>query len=204
MSAFCGTIGTSIRAACLLCFSLWSSLILHAQSGAFAIWKGDEVIGRVLVNRTMQGGITRYNMTSHSSFTMLWEQVVRTTMTAEYVDDKLTACTSSLHVNDAMRDSSHMRSISGRSVGFIHPSEVVVGACTNTWTTARMYYEEPLEQKHIYVESVLRDCPLERIGASQYRLTLPNGSVNRYVYQQGVLHEIHVDRTFFDLVFRRV
>ena len=36
-----------------------------------------------------------------------------------------------------------------------------------------------------------------------YRLTLPNGNVNRYVYKQGVLHEVHVDRALFDLVFRR-
>jgi hypothetical protein len=45
---------------------------------------------------------------------------------------------------------------------------------------------------------------LAKVGAGIYELTLPDGHVNRYVYRNGVLHEIQVDRLFFDLVFRRV
>jgi hypothetical protein len=66
-----------------------------------------------------------------------------------------------------------------------------------------MYFEEPIGQQRIFVESVLRYCPLQHLGGGEYRLTLPDDKVNRYVYKDGRLEEIHVDRNFFDLVFKR-
>ena len=72
------------------------------------------------------------------------------------------------------------------------------------WTTSRLYFEEPAGQSIVFVESVLKDCPLICSAPNTYTLTFPNGNVNRYVYKGGSLQEIHVERTFLDLVFRRV
>ena len=177
---------------------------IHAQPGTFAIWVNDEVVGEVTVNRTTIGPRTIYSMNSISEVDVIWTQVVRTMMRTEYAGSQLTACHSSVRVNDSVRDSSSLRTDLGRVQGFVHPREQVVVPCTNAWSTARMYYEEPIGQRSIYVESVLRDCPLVPLGDGRYRLTLPNDKVNDYVYRQGVLQEIHVDRPFFDLIFKRL
>lgn len=177
---------------------------MNAQPSTFAIWLNDEVVGEVSVNRTTIGPRTIYSMNSLSEVDVIWTQVVRTMMRTEYAGDQLTACHSSVRVNDSVRDSSSLRTDMGRVKGFVHPREQVVAPCTNPWSTARMYYEEPVGQRSIYVESVLRDCPLVPLGGGRYRLTLPNDNVNDYVYRNGVLQEIHVDRPFFDLVFKRL
>ncbi len=177
---------------------------IHAQPGTFAIWVNDEVVGEVTVNRTTIGPRTIYSMNSISEVDVIWTQVVRTMMRTEYAGSQLTACHSSVRVNDSVRDSSSLRTDLGRVQGFVHPREQVAVPCTNAWSTARMYYEEPIGQRSIYVESVLRDCPLVPLGGGRYRLTLPNDKVNDYVYRQGVLEEIHVDRPFFDLIFKRL
>lgn len=175
-----------------------------AQSCEFAVLKGGDRVGTVFVDRIVAGNTTRYTMTSLSQLTILFTQVVRTTMASEYINGALAKCYSILHLNDALRDSSTMITHQGRTVGYVHPGKFVRTPCTNTWTTARMYYEEPVGQQAIYVESVLEDCPLERIGDGIYRLSLPGRNKSLYVYRGGVLQEIRVDRTLLNLTFRRV
>lgn len=174
------------------------------QPSTFAIWKGDDLVGKVFVDRRTSGDRTHYSMNSRSKVMVLWPQHIRTSMSTEYVGGRLAACHTAVCVNDEVRDSSSMRTQGTKVVGYLHPGLVVPAASANSWTTARMYYEEPVGQTAIYVESVLRDCALAKVGAGIYELTLPDGHVNRYVYRNGVLHEIQVDRLFFDLVFRRV
>jgi hypothetical protein len=174
------------------------------QPSTFAIWKGDDMVGKVFVDRRTSGDRTHYSMNSRSKVMVLWPQHIRTAMSTEYVGGRLAACHTAVCVNDEVRDSSSMRTQGTKVVGYLHPGRVVPAASANSWTTARMYYEEPVGQTTIYVESVLRDCALAKVGAGIYELTLPDGHVNRYVYRNDVLHEIQVDRLFFDLVFRRV
>jgi hypothetical protein len=191
---------------CLLpcCFVLGASVGVSAQPSVFSIHVNDDVVGQVRVSRGMVGTRMIYSMVSLSEVTVVWPQVIRTSMITEYAGERITACKSSVHVNGSVRDSSHMRVHPTGLEGFVHPKRVVNEPCTNSWSTARMYYEEPVGQSRIYVESVLDDCLLESLGGGRYKLTMPDKKVNFYTYRAGVLQEILVDRTFFDLVFRRV
>jgi hypothetical protein len=135
---------------------------------------------------------------------VLWKQVVRTVGMTEYVNGSMTTCHSSFRFNDSLKDSSHMVTRHGVTKGYVHPGKTTQKANTNPWSTARLYYEEPIGQTSIFVESVLHNCPLERTAAGTYTLTMPDRKVNHYVYRNGVLYEIRVDRSFFDLVFRRL
>ncbi len=192
-------------AALVLCACWLACTCCGAQDGVFEILRGNTVVGRIVVDREVKGGATSYSMVSAAMFDLVWKQHVRTSVTTQYVDGRVTGCKSSVHLNHALRDSSHLNSVGSKALYFVHPSEVYMAAPpTNEWTTARMYYEEPTGQDSIFVESALRDCPLERLAVGEYRLTLPNKSRNHYVYRNGTLHEIRVDRGWFDLVFRRV
>ena len=198
-----------LRIALLRCVLPWCvtpglAVVAHAQPSTFTIHVNDDVVGQVRVSRGIVGTRMIYSMVSLSEVIVVWPQVIRTSMITEYAGERITACKSSVHVNGSVRDSSHMRVHPTGLEGFVHPKRVVNEPCTNSWSTARMYYEEPVGQSHIYVESVLDDCLLESLGGGRYKLTMPDKKVNFYTYRAGVLQEILVDRTFFDLVFRRV
>lgn len=178
-------------------------LVARAQAARFAIWSDDEQVGIISVDRTFSGDTTFYSMRSISTVDVVfWTQVVRTAVRAEYVAGRLQACGSTVHVNDVMRDSSSMHVRQGVTHSYVHP-DTMHRACDNAWTTARMYYEEPVGRKSIYVESLLGDFPLESGSPGIYHLRLPENKVNRYVYRNGVLQEVQVDRPFIALVFRR-
>lgn len=193
----------SLPVALLLITVVFSGLTTHAQQTRFDIWKGDAVIGSVLARRTLAEDRTHYLMTSYSEFDLVWKQVVSSLVSTEYRSGSMDRCNSHMKVNGSVRDSSHFASAAEPNNCFVHPDERFSHTDPVEWTTARMYFEEPIGQQRIFVESVLRYCPLQHLGGGEYRLTLPDDKVNRYVYKNGRLEEIHVDRNFFDLVFKR-
>lgn len=173
------------------------------QDARFHVFKGEDVVGNILVSRTAIGDRTSYSMTSHSEFDLFWRQVITSRSCTEYGGGSLSACHTSVAVNGTMRDSSSLAKFHDGMACFVHPDRRFKHSGTVDWTTARMYFEEPVGSSHIFVESVLQLCPLQRTGPGTYRLTLAKGKVNHYTYRNGVLQEILVERTFFDLVFRR-
>lgn len=178
--------------------------ICAAQDAVFQILHNEKVLGTIDVLRVVQGDSVTYSMTSRSKFTLLWEREVVTVARTLYVNGQVTNCLTTVHESGSLRDSSAMRSIGGRGLYVVHPDRVYGAALpTNTWTSTRMYYEEPVGQDSVFVESELFECPVERIAAGEYILTLPNKKKNHYVYRNGVLQEIRVDRGWLGLVFRR-
>ena len=113
-------------------------------------------------------------------------------------------CGAHMRVNKSMRDSSNMVRVGNQAQCYVHPDKRFVLAGDVAWTTARMYYEEPVGQSRIFVESEMAFCRFEAIGANIYRLHLPDGKLNEYTYQRGELREVKVIRTLFDLYFKRV
>ncbi|MBX2974131.1 MAG: hypothetical protein KF797_13625 [Flavobacteriales bacterium] len=175
----------------------------QAQQGRFDIWKGDAIIGSVLTERVVNEDRTRYLMTSYSEFDLVWKQVVRSLVWTEYRNGVVSSCHTRVKVNGTVRDSSHFGPKADEAHCFVHPDERFVHEGRVEWTTARMYFEEPIGQRSIFVESVLKHCALKNTGPGTYRLVLPGDKVNTYTYRNGRLEEVHVDRSFFDLVFKR-
>lgn len=194
---------TGLRSAAYLAFFMFPWLTIHGQQIRFDVWKGNSVVGSILAKRTSAGERTQYLMTSYSEFDLVMKQVVRSTVATEYRHGHLSTCHSLVTVNGNLRDSSHYAPGEEEATCYVHPDERFLHAGPVSWTTARMYYEEPIGQRTIFVESVLKPCALKNVGPGLYKLTLPGGKVNTYTYVAGRLEEIHVDRSFFDLVFKR-
>jgi hypothetical protein len=176
---------------------------MAAQQAEYDIVKGDKVIGRIVALKQERQARTFYAMTSFAQFDLVLRKTIRTNLVTEYEGGQLYFCHTSIRVNNNLRDSSHMAYHHGDWHRYVHPGPGERRQDTATWTTARMYFEEPVDQPTIYVESVLAHCPLIGLGGGRYRLVLPDKSENLYAYRGGVLHEVFVDRTLVDLVFRR-
>lgn len=174
---------------------------LMAQRTNFDVYKGDVVIGRVVAMRSTYAERTIYVMTSHSEFNILWKHVVRSSAQSDYENGVLVSCHTSVRVNNAVRDSSSMKRSSGQC--YVHPGVPTDCDQVNPWTTARMYYEEPVGLTSIFVESLLSDRPLKKTGPETYSLELGKNHTNHYRYVGGILQEVRVNRAYVDLIFKR-
>jgi len=178
--------------------------IASAQSLRFNIVKGGDVIGSIRAERDVKDDGTFYSMVSNSEFSIVWSNTVQSTTETEYRKGLMHRCGASMHVNKSIRDSSNMVRIGDQAHCYIHPNKRFIHSGDVAWTTARMYYEEPIGQSRIFVESEMVFCRFEAIGANIYRLHLSDGKLNEYTYLRGELREVKVIRTFFDLYFKRV
>jgi hypothetical protein len=181
----------------------WAMGIASAQRSSFNIFKGNDRVGSIQVMRLAEADRATYLITSYAEIDMVLKQVVRTSQATEYVHGHVVACNTMLRLNKGLRDSSNMSSHDGVSRCYVHPGAPFQRTAISQWTTARMYFEEPVGQTSVFVESVLQDCPLRKTGPNTYTLTFPNRNETRYIYLKGVLQEIQVDRLLVDLVFRR-
>lgn len=175
-----------------------------AQSLLFNIVKGGDVIGTIRAEKDVKGEGIFYSMISNSEFSIVWRNTVQSTTETEYRNGLMHRCGAHMRVNKSMRDSSNMVRIGDKAQCFIHPDKQFIHTGDVAWTTARMYYEEPVGQSRIFVESEMSFCRFEAIGANIYRLHLSDGKLNEYTYQRGELREVKVIRTLFDLYFKRV
>lgn len=178
-------------------------LAATAQEVRFTVLRGDDPVGNIRASRSVSEERTFHSITSSTELWVLWKQEVQTSMSAEYSDGHLSSSHYTLVVNGKMRDSSRMSSTSTGRWAYVHPSPSFPYRSVNQWTTSRMYFEEPVGQSSILVESVLRDCPIRSIGPGIYELTLPNNDRNRYIYTGGRLMKVQADRLLLSLVFRR-
>ena len=174
-----------------------------AQQLGFTIWKGDAIVGGITALRKHAGENAIYVVSSYSEIDIVMKQVVRSTMGMEYRAGRPHSCFTSFHLNGTLRDSSNMRAYGNGLACFIHPKERFSITRTPAWSTSRMFFEEPVGQRSIFVESVLRECVMRRLGEGQYRLELPGNRSNTYRYVGGALQEVEVDRPLMKLVFRR-
>jgi len=176
-----------------------------AKDGVFEILHNKKVLGTIDVLRIAKGDSITYSMISRSDFTLLWKRQVLTVARTLHIAGQVTNCLTTVHESGALRDSSALRCIGGRGLYVIHPDKVYAADLPkNTWSTARLYYDEPIGQDSIFVESELAECAIERIAPGEYILKLPNKEKNHYIYRNGILQEIRVDRGWLGLVFRRV
>ncbi len=193
-----------IRSLSLLISLLCATSGMKAQNASYNILKGGDVIGNIQATRKVSGDNIYYSMVSNSEFSILWKNTVESTTITEYHKNTISSCGAHMRINGDMRDSSHMALVGSEARCYVHPEKNFIHNEPVEWTTARMYYEEPIGQTRIFVESVMGYCAMEPTGKGTYKLTLPEGKVNHYTYVGGVLQEVLVVRSMFDLVFRRV
>lgn len=184
---------------------LLASVPCAAKDGVFEILHNKKVLGTIDVLRVTRGDSVTYSMISRSDFTFLWKRQVLTVARTLHIAGQVTNCLTTVHESGALRDSSALRAIGGRGLYVVHPDKVYGAELPkNPWSTARLYYDEPVGQDSIFVESELAECALEHVAPGEYILRLPNNEHNHYVYRDGILQEIRVDRGWLGLVFRRV
>jgi hypothetical protein len=71
------------------------------------------------------------------------------------------------------------------------------------FSTAKLYFQEPKGIQEVYSERFLQYCRLEAQEGHRYKLYLPDGKVNYYTYKEHELVKVDVERTWFNLEFRK-
>ena len=146
-----------------------------------------------------------YKILSKVSFRILWKHYHRRTNNLViYQGESMKTSYSGVYMNDNLEDSTTLNQELTNYRVFKYPEDryILYGADLR-FTTAKLYFQEPVGIQKVYSERFLQYCPLEVQGDHKYKLYLPDNKVNYYTYKDKELVEVSIDRTWFNLEFRR-
>jgi hypothetical protein len=68
-------------------------------------------------------------------------------------------------------------------------------------TVLSLYYKEPINIHEIYSDNFQQYLPIHKTTVGKYRVDLPNGNSDYYLYQEGRLVRVEVEQPFYSLQF---
>ena len=196
-----------IRICGYLCF-LWFLINpgqLCAQKSTYAVRFAGMEIGEISTSLTESEHIQTYEVISDVSFKVLWKKYNRRTINlVTYENEAMKTSYSGVYINNDLEDSAAMNLEYEKYYCYRYPDErFVLNDAQVGFTSVMLYYQEPVGIEKVYSERFLEYCSLEALDDHKYKLYLPNRKINYYTYEEGVLLEIFVDRTWFNLRFQR-
>lgn len=188
----------------LVVFLLSSSLFSAGQVVYFDILKGDDKLGSIRTEKKQEGSKLTYEVVSKATFRVIFQYIRETDMTSIY-ESGVFSWADSKQILDGNIKEHQLTVKEGMWYKCTEPPETdffwykeKINFCTN-----RLYFEEPVGEKFVFAESYQKLCPIKLISKGIYKMTLPDGNINHYVYKNGELQEVRIFRTIVDLVFRR-
>ena len=187
----------------LLCMVFLVHTNVFSQSVQFQILKGGKEIGQIKAHQNSEDAKTTYTVSSKASFRVLMKYVRETYAKAVYVDGELVSSDAVQKMNDNLKEHRITTLEGGKYACNNKGAQLSSIGEQIRFCTSMLYFQEPKNQTHIFAENYQKLCPIKKIEAGIYELTLPNGKINHYVYKSGRLEEIRVFRSIVDLVFKR-
>lgn len=178
---------------------------LYAQKHTYSIHVAGKEIGEVTASLTESGHTQTYEIISDATLKIFWKRYNRKTSSfVIYQNEAVKTSFAGVYMNNNLEDSAAINLDQNSYDCYRYPDERFVLNDTEVhFTTAKLYFQEPVGIQKIYSERFLKFCPLEVRGDHKYKLSLPNGRANYYTYANSTLIEVFIDRTLFNIKFRQ-
>lgn len=189
----------------LLMFSIHISSIFSQSVNFGVLFKGNE-IGNIEATKHTSDTVINYKVISNVDYnTLLYDYQRSTTLSISIssIDQRLLACKSKVTKGGDLEEYKVTRWKDGRYECFSDDGTRFTLDTTITYTAGTLYFAEPEGLPHVFSESYQELCPINNMGDHTYEITLPGGKTNHYIYEDGMLQEVKVFRSFFNLTFRR-
>lgn len=170
----------------------------------FEILMKGKSIGNIKAQRVINQDKTVYKVTSTASFRVIVKYVRETIAEVIFSGGKIQLSDAKQIMNQQLKEHrvtewqgttyACKQGKSAAQASFKKPIKLC---------TSMLYFQEPVGQAFIFAENYQELCPVELVQPGVYKVTLPQGKINHYIYKNGQLEEIKVFRTMVNLVFKR-
>lgn len=178
---------------------------MHAQNHRYSVHRGGNEIGEITASLNEQAETKTYEILSSVSFKVLWKRYHRRTSNlVVFQRGSLSTSNSGVYMNDELQDSTSLSKEPDYYRLFKYPDDHdLLNDTELDFSTAKLYFQEPVGIQRVYSERFLQYCELEAQEGHRYKLSLPDNKTNYYTYKDQQLVKVFVDRAWFNLEFRR-
>lgn len=175
-----------------------------AQKLLYNVYWGNDHIGTMKVNRSIEGTLQYYEFIADVKFKVFWKPYHReTTLKATYRNDTLIFCSNRSMMNGDLKDWRYLKWMDEEYRGKANEDSIRLSKPI-TESVSRLYYHRPDMETHVvFAEGQTDYMDFKYLGDQSFRMDIPGGN-NVYKYDEEGISEVFVDRTWFNLVFRKV
>jgi hypothetical protein len=180
------------------------SLSLYAQQDRnleFNIIHHGDLKGTVQLSEHSEGNIRRIKVESLIQTQFLFNITVKTIEEAIYREGLLISSRFYQKINDQEPSDRAMIWKDGSYQFHGSQNNGKLPSVPVQHTVLSLYYKEPVNIREVFSDNFQQYLPVSKTATGRYRVDLPNGYNNYYIYQQGRLVRVEVEQPFYALQF---
>ncbi|WP_375448352.1 DUF6134 family protein [uncultured Fibrella sp.] len=180
------------------------SVIAQAQALTYSILVGNDPVGQLTATESAYiGGSTVVNIDSKLTISFIGSFVIESHQMAYFRRRVLQEAEQIITRNGKLKEQTVVkRTASGYQVQRKGENDLTISGEV-LFTMGQLYHHEPKGISQVFSERFGLLCAVRVVGAGQYEVTLPNGSVNRYTYGRGVCQRMETTSNLKDVRFER-
>ena len=189
----------------VLIFVISHMSVLSGQQHRYSVHRGGKEIGEISASLKETMYTKTYQILSDVSFKVLWKKYNRRTSNlVVYQEESVKTSHCGVYMNEDLQDSTTMDKVRNSYRVFKYPGDhYMLDNIELDFTTAKLYFQEPVGIENVYSERFLQSCRLEDQGDHTYNLHLPDNQAHSSTSQDRQLVAVSIERTWFNLEFRR-
>lgn len=190
--------GTALALLCVLSISS-----AFAQTTKFAIKRNGAVIGQMSFSCDQDGDNVFFKMSSKVNTRFIFKIDVETQDFAHFKNGKLVTSSVKRMVNGDAKDPKETKWMSnGYQVNAGKKSGIIKQSIN--YNMMLLYAKEPLNIGEVYSDNFQCFLPIIKKGEHQYRINLPDGNYNDYLFENGICKQVTVNHTMYTIKMERV
>lgn len=167
----------------------------------YEVIRNGDVIGHLFASKSVNGGGWEYSTESTVKVKMLISFSLYSKVTGSFKNGSLVNGSAVRTVNGKAKVNTTISWHSNHYI--IQEDEEREEIRENiSYTTARLYHDEPVGVRMVFSENFRKFIPLKEIRPHYYELKLPDGNSNFYTYSNGVCSGAEVNTSFSKAFFR--
>ncbi|WP_431293941.1 DUF6134 family protein [Pedobacter sp. P26] len=184
-------------------FLICSFSSAFAQQSKFNIKRNGEVIGQLYFQQKDDGDNVYLKITSKVQTRFVFKIDVETEDVAHFKNGKLLTSNVNRVVNGSAKEVKKTNLIN-------NAYQIKTGNKTSTlnqpisYNMMLLYAKEPVNIPEIYSDNFQCFIPIQKNGAHQYRINLPDGNYNDYHFENGICKLVVVNHSLYTIRMERV
>lgn len=184
-------------------FSLFFLLVIvcEADNLTYTVMHDKKPVGQINISRIIQNDLTQIKFESNVVVNMLFTIKVYDKMDVTFKGNQLINSYLYRTLNGRVRVKNYAVWNGKSYTQTDKDDEKSTISHLIYFTTASLYYQEPLGHQHVYSEKFQKMIPIKQTGSKRYLLQLPNGNKVYYSYQNGVCSLVEAETDWANLQF---
>ncbi|HMF71688.1 MAG TPA: DUF6134 family protein [Flavitalea sp.] len=162
------------------------------------LYKGED-IGVMQLKQTIAGDTVLYKMTSDIRTRFIFNITVKSVEESTFQNGKLVYSAVNRTVNGNQKVK--RQTTAGNKVYTLNKEGkpgIIYDECIN-YNLMSLYCREPVNIARVYSDNYQQFLPITKINAHTYKIELPDGNYNHYIYNRGICVKVDVFNNLYNM-----